>query len=87
MVLAGIGAGVIIIILEVLYHKHRGWRADQRALAKKTTEVWKNNVIMAKDERESHAKETNGVNGKQNGHVADEAARTNPAFITDAHLY
>jgi hypothetical protein len=87
MVLAGIGAGVIIIILEILYHKHRGWRADQRALAKKTTEVWKSNVMMAKSDRESHKKERNGVNGKQNGYLTHEAARTNPVFVTDAHLY
>ena len=86
MVLAGIGAGIIIIILEILYHKHRGWRADQRDLAKKTTELWKNNVKMTRAER-SHVEERNGVNGKQNGHVANETSRTNPVFVTDAQLY
>ncbi|XP_028412398.1 glutamate receptor ionotropic, NMDA 1-like isoform X2 [Dendronephthya gigantea] len=86
MVLAGIGAGVIIIILEILYHKHRGWRADQRDLAKKTTELWKSNVMMTKNGR-THAKESNGVNGEQNGHAVTESVRTNPVFVTDAELY
>ena len=86
MVLAGIGAGIIIIILEILYHKHRGWRADQKDLAKKTTELWKSNVQVTKAER-THEKEKNGMNGSQNGHVTQETARTNPVFVNDDELY
>ncbi|CAB3983880.1 glutamate receptor ionotropic, NMDA 1-like, partial [Paramuricea clavata] len=86
MVLAGIGAGIIIIILEIFYHKHRGWRAEQRDLAKKTTEVWRSNVLLTK-RGQDHVIESNGVNGKQNGHVTHEVARTNPVFVTDAQLH
>ena len=82
MVLAGIGGGIIIIVLEIIYHKQRGWRADQRDLAKKTADVWKSNVQVTRN----HVKETNGVNGKENGHVTQEAARANPVFVTDAQL-
>lgn len=86
MVLAGIGGGIIIIVLEIIYHKQRGWRADQRDLAKKTTDVWKSNMRATKTER-NNVKEPNGVNGKENGHVTQEAARSNPVFVTDAQLY
>ena len=30
MVAAGIGAGIVIVILEVLYYKHKGWRKHQK---------------------------------------------------------
>lgn len=85
MVLAGIGAGIIIILLEILYHKHRGWRQDQRSLAKKTTEVWKNNVRKTKGER-YQVSVGNRVNGQHNGRITHECARTNPVFLNDAQL-
>ena len=82
MVLAGIGAGIIIIVLEIVYHKHRGWREDQRELAKKTTDVWKNNVIMTKNARNNNI-ESNGTVPKQNGNDIRQTSRINPIYVGD----
>ena len=82
MVIAGIGAGIIIIVLEIVYHKHRGWREDQRELAKKTTDVWKNNVIMTKNARNSNI-ESNGTVLKQNGNEIRQTSRINPIYVGD----
>ena len=87
MVLAGIGAGVLIIILEIIYHKQRGWRADQRDLAKRTTEVWKNNVTMTKNGLSNHANGTaeNSKDFSEN-HVSQEC-RVNPIFDDNCMYY
>lgn len=44
MVAAGIGAGIVIVIIEVLYYKHKGWRKQQQKVIKKTTEQWQEHV-------------------------------------------
>ena len=86
MVLAGIGAGIIIIILEIVYHKHRGWREEQRDLAKKTTEVWKNNVMITKNGR-GIRQESRIPKREQNGNHVTQETRINPIFVSDAQIY
>ena len=76
MVAAGIGAGIIIIILEILYHKHRGWKEDQKEIAKKTTEKWRANIMLKKKDRQ----QPNGVMERSNGSQPDGIARRNPIF-------
>ena len=52
MVAAGIGAGIVIVILEVLYYKHKGWRKQQQKVIKKTTEQWQEHVQERKQDRQ-----------------------------------
>lgn len=77
MVAAGIGAGIIIIILEILYHKHRGWKEEQKELAKKTTDKWRANIMMLKRDRSNN--QTNGVNNSD-GQDGVGISRRNPIY-------
>ena len=52
MVAGGIGAGIVIVILEVLYYKHKGWRKQQQKVLKKTTEQWQEHVQERKNVRQ-----------------------------------
>ncbi|XP_031557000.1 glutamate receptor ionotropic, NMDA 1-like [Actinia tenebrosa] len=82
MVAAGIGAGIIIIILEILYHKHRGWKEEQKELAKKTTDKWRANILMMKKDRTTT--QTNGVTLEpRNGQDGTGIARRNPIYSPD----
>ena len=85
MVAAGIGAGVVIIILEILYHKHRGWKEEQKELAKKTTDKWRANIMMMKKERTTNGQQPNGVLGSHSPHT-DGIARRNPIYNADNHV-
>ena len=85
MVAAGIGAGIVIIILEILYHKHRGWKEEQKELAKKTTDKWRANIMMMKKERTTNGQQPNGVldsHAPQN----DGIARRNPIYNPENHV-
>lgn len=82
MVAAGIGAGIIIIILEILYHKHRGWKEEQKELAKKTTDKWRANILMMKRDRVTT--QPNGVTTEsRNGQDGTGIARRNPIYSPD----
>lgn len=85
MVAAGIGAGVVIIILEILYHKHRGWKEEQKEIAKKTTDKWRANIMMMKKERASNGQQPNGV---LDSHLpqTDGIARRNPIYNPENHV-
>lgn len=85
MVAAGIGAGIVIIILEILYHKHRGWKEEQKELAKKTTDKWRANIMMIKrDKAKSKAKFPNGV--LDSAHTeGDGISRRNPIYNPENH--
>ena len=48
MVAGGIGAGILIVMLEVLYYKQKGWRKQQREVLKRTTKHWQDKVIQSK---------------------------------------
>lgn len=85
MVAAGIGAGVVIIILEILYHKHRGWKEEQKELAKKTTDKWRANIMMMKKERTTNGQQPNGVLGSHSPHT-DGIARRNPIYNAENHV-
>ncbi|XP_057314813.1 glutamate receptor ionotropic, NMDA 1-like [Hydractinia symbiolongicarpus] len=65
MVAAGIGAGIIIVILEVLYYKHKGWRKQQQKILKKTTEQWQEHVQDRKN-RFDNSYQMNSRNGSTN---------------------
>lgn len=78
MVAAGIGAGVIIIILEILYHKHRGWKEEQKDLAKKTTDKWRANIMLMKRDRST--KQPNGVGNSQENNDGVGISRRNPIY-------
>ena len=86
MVAAGIGAGIVIIILEILYHKHRGWKEEQKELAKKTTDKWRANIMMMKKERTTNGGQP--VNGVLDSHSlhSDGIARRNPIYNADNHV-
>ena len=49
MVAAGIGAGIVIVIFEVLYYKHKGWRKQQQKILKKSTDQWQECVQKRKN--------------------------------------
>lgn len=85
MVAAGIGAGVVIIILEILYHKHRGWKEEQKEIAKKTTDKWRANILMMKKERATNGRQPNGV---LDSHApqTDGIARRNPIYNPENHV-
>lgn len=85
MMLAGIGAGFIILVFEILYYKHQCWRAELRNRETKTTADRKNDMRRKNDE----GNESNDKNVKEDGHNRrnEDIARTNPVFITDAQLY
>lgn len=86
MVAAGIGAGIVIIILEILYHKHRGWKEEQKELAKKTTDKWRANIMMMKKERTTNGGQpVNGVLDSHSPH-SDGIARRNPIYNVDNHV-
>lgn len=86
MVAAGIGAGIVIIILEILYHKHRGWKEEQKELAKKTTDKWRANIMMMKKERTTNGGQpVNGVLDSHSPH-SDGIARRNPIYNADNHV-
>lgn len=86
MVAAGIGAGIVIIILEILYHKHRGWKEEQTELAKKTTDKWRANIMMIKKERTANGGQpVNGVLDSHSPH-SDGIARRNPIYNADNHV-
>ena len=72
MVAAGIGAGIIIVILEVLYYKHKGWRKQQEKVMKKTTDQWVEHVQDRKNVR-------NDVSTKQNG-TSNGSGLNNPVY-------
>ena len=81
MVAAGIGAGIVIVVIEVLYYKHKGWRKQQQKVIKKTTEQWQEHVnerkqvdqegrarSRARGEEEDQPKESsNGIEHHLNG--------------------
>lgn len=48
MVAGGIGAGIIIVILEVLYYKQKGWRKQQQKVLEKTAQHWQEKVKQRK---------------------------------------
>jgi hypothetical protein len=83
MVAAGIGAGIIIIVLEILYHKHRGWKEEQKELAKKTTDKWRANILMMKRDRTTP--QPNGITSepRTNGQDGSGIARRNPIYSPD----
>ena len=84
MVAAGIGAGIVIIILEILYHKHRGWKEEQKELAKKTTDKWRANIMMIKKDK-TKGQHPNGVlDGSHAG--ADGISRRNPLYNPENHI-
>lgn len=85
MVAAGIGAGIVIIILEILYHKHRGWKEEQKELAKKTTDKWRANIMMMKKERTTNGQQPNGVLDSHSPQV-DGIARRNPIYNPENHV-
>ncbi|KAL9984222.1 hypothetical protein ACROYT_G006495 [Oculina patagonica] len=85
MVAAGIGAGIVIIILEILYHKHRGWKEEQKELAKKTTDKWRANIMMMKKERTTNGQQPNGVLDSHSPQ-ADGIARRNPIYNPENHV-
>ena len=85
MVAAGIGAGIVIIILEILYHKHRGWKEEQKELAKKTTDKWRANIMMMKKERTTNGQQPNGVLDSHSPQ-ADGIARRNPIYNPGNHV-
>jgi len=63
MVAGGIGAGIVIVILEVLYYKHKGWRKQQKKVLKKTTEQWQEHVQDKKNERQNSSRMVHVANG------------------------
>eukprot|EP00111_Clytia_hemisphaerica_P019907 TCONS_00058710-protein len=72
MVAAGIGAGIVIVILEVLYYKHKGWRKQQQKVIKKTTEQWQEHVQERKhqtggNENSSRSRSRASKSSKENG--------------------
>lgn len=50
MVVVGIGVGIVIIILEILYYKYCGWKEEQKELVKKIIDKWCVNIMMMKKE-------------------------------------
>ncbi|EDO35545.1 predicted protein [Nematostella vectensis] len=84
MVAAGIGAGIVIIILEILYHKHRGWKEEQKELAKKTTDKWRANILMMKKDRSNH--QPNGMMGDGRNGDGNGIARRNPIYNPENNL-
>ena len=83
MVAAGIGAGIVIIILEILYHKHRGWKEEQKELAKKTTDKWRANIMMIKKDK-NQSKHPNGVLDTAHAE-GDGILRRNPIYNPENH--
>lgn len=92
MVAGGIGAGIVIVILEVLYYKHKGWRKQQQKVLKKTTDVWQGKVQEKRNERgddgrpENGSMDNNGTssNGEttiRNGHAS--TGLRNPTYKDD----
>ena len=66
MVGVGIGAGVIIVIFEVIYYRRKGMRKEQKDLVAKCAEQWKASAVEAKKVkkmRTSAFTEINGING------------------------
>lgn len=93
MVAAGIGAGIIIVILEVLYYKQKGWRKDQKKVVKKTADIWQGHVQERKQQRQAAFQQgSNGVatengntmNGNANHNKSDGAnGEPNPIYSND----
>ena len=86
MVAAGIGAGIVIIILEILYHKHRGWKEEQKEIAKRTTDKWRANIMMMKKERTSNGRQPNGVLDSHQHPPTDGVSRRNPIYTPENHV-
>ena len=70
MVAVGIGAGVIIVLMEVVYYRRKGMRREQMNIAAKCAEQWKATTTMGKEKRlKEHNISFKGVNGiEMNGH-------------------
>ena len=70
MVGVGIGAGVIIVIIEVIYYRRKGMRKEQRNIAVKCAEQWKATTAEAKRKKaKEHSVIFTGMNGiEMNGH-------------------
>ena len=81
MVAVGIGAGILIVILEVLYYKHKGMKKEERDVALKTATLWKERVDKARENTGSVV--FTGWNGTENHRNGIVAEKTNPVFESD----
>ena len=64
MVAVGVGAGIIIVFMEVVYYRRKGIRKEQMSVAKKCAEQWKATTAEAKFNRtKEHSVSFAGVNG------------------------
>ena len=77
MVAAGIGAGIVIVIIEVLYYKHKGWRKQQQKVIKKTTEQWQEHVNERKQasaDQEGRARSRARGGGDENNQAKENGS-------------
>ena len=65
MVAVGIGAGIIIVVMEVVYYRRKGIRKEHMSIAEKCADKWKATTAEAKIKRitKQHSVNINGVNG------------------------
>ena len=64
MVAVGVGAGIIIVLVEVVYYRRKGMRREQMSLAAKCAEQWKATTVEGKNMKaKKHSVMFSGVNG------------------------
>jgi len=64
MVAIGVGAGIIIVLVEVVYYRRKGMRREQMSLAAKCAEQWKATTVEARNMKaKKHSVMFPGVNG------------------------
>lgn len=81
MVAVGIGAGIIIVIVEVIYYRRKGMRKEERELAAKYCEHWKARTKEGKKNRHRLSVVFTGTNGFEKNGV--NGTHHNPVFEPD----
>ncbi len=84
MVAVGIGAGIIIVILEVVYYRRKGMRKEERELAAKYCEQWKTQTDEGKKKKKGKLSVVfTGVHGYEMNGNGTKAAQTNQSYEPD----
>lgn len=93
MVAAGIGAGIVIVVLEVLYYKQKGWRKEQRKMVQKTADIWQGRVQERKQHNQAISHTVSNGNANENGFTLngnanhdqsnDAGGEPNPIYSND----
>lgn len=82
MVGVGIGAGIIIVILEVVYYRRKGMRKEQKDLVARCAEQWKHTTAEGKKKNKSKESVVfTGMNGFELNGFNDH--RNNMGFEPD----